>query len=139
MNKDNKEKIMSNSMENKVVLITGGSSGIGEATALLFAKKGAKVAIASRNKKKADKVLNKLHKIDENAIWIQADVMDSKQVNSMVKEVIKKFGRLDFAFNNASQCYNGNLIEDITETNWDKTIQGCLNSVFYCMKSLLSC
>lgn len=121
-------------MDNKVALITGGSSGIGKATAIAFAKAGAKVAIASRQKSRAEKALKEIEHEGTEVIWIETDVSDAKQVEKMVSQTVKHFGRLDFAFNNGGNGGRGGLTAEISEENWNKTIQGYLTSVWLCMK-----
>ncbi|HUJ86382.1 MAG TPA: SDR family oxidoreductase [Burkholderiales bacterium] len=121
-------------MKDKVALVTGGSAGIGAATAVAFAREGAKVAIASRNKKKADQTLKTIAKAGGEATWIEADVSDSKQVQRMIQKTLDHYGRLDYAFNNAGSGGAGGLTADISEENWDKTINGYLTSVWLCMK-----
>jgi NAD(P)-dependent dehydrogenase (short-subunit alcohol dehydrogenase family) len=121
-------------MNGKVVLVTGGSSGIGAATAIAFARAGAKVAIASRSKGKADQTLQKIRKVGGDATWIETDVCDSKQVQRLIQRTLDHYGRLDYAFNNAGSGGAGGLTAEITEESWNKTINGYLTSVWLCMK-----
>src|SRR6266536_1019430 len=121
-------------MKNKVALVTGGSSGIGAATAVAFAREGAKVTIASRSKTKAEQTLQKIRKAGGDAMWIKADVCDSKQVGRLIQQTVDQHGRLDYAFNNAGSGGAGGLTADITEESWNKTINGYLTSVWLCMK-----
>jgi len=121
-------------MKNKVALITGGSSGIGAATALAFAREGAKVTIASRNKRKAEQTLQEITKAGGDATWIEADVCNSKHVERLIQQTLDHYGRLDYAFNNAGTGGAGGLTAEITEENWNKTINGYLTSVWLCMK-----
>ena len=87
-------------MKGKVALVTGGSSGIGRATALAFAREGARVAIASRNKNKATEAVQSIKKLGGEVIWIQTDVSNAAQVRQMVHQTVARFGRIDYAFNN---------------------------------------
>jgi NAD(P)-dependent dehydrogenase (short-subunit alcohol dehydrogenase family) len=121
-------------MKGKVVLVTGGSSGIGKATALAFAKGGAHVAIASRSKAKARGVLASIHKLGAEVIWIPTDLTDASQVCAMVQQTIARFGQIDYAFNNGGSGGRGARTADIAEQDWDKTINGYLKSVWLCMK-----
>jgi len=121
-------------MIGKVALVTGGSLGIGRATALAFAREGAKVAIASRTQKSGKKVVRAVEEAGGEAIWIQTDVSQAAQVKSMVQEIMDTYGRLDYAFNNAGSGGRGGWTAEIQEEDWDKTINGYLKSVWLCMK-----
>ena len=87
--------------ENKVVLITGGTSGIGRATAIAFAAEGAKVVVSGRREKEGRDVVDEIAKFDGEAIFVQADVANADDVKTMVAKTVETFGRLDYAFNNA--------------------------------------
>lgn len=87
--------------ENKVALVTGGSSGIGRATAIAFAKEGAKVVIAARREKESQEVITEIKKLGADGLYVQTDVANVNDLKNMVNTTIEKFGRLDFAFNNA--------------------------------------
>jgi NAD(P)-dependent dehydrogenase (short-subunit alcohol dehydrogenase family) len=121
-------------LKDKVALVTGGSAGIGAATAGAFAREGAKVVIASRSKSKADQALHKIRKAGGDATWIETDACDSKQVDRLVQETLNRYGRLDYAFNNAGSGGAGGLTAEITEESWNRTINGYLTSVWLCMK-----
>ena len=121
-------------MKGKVALVTGGSAGIGAASAVAFAREGAKVVIASRSKSKADQALQRIRKAGGDATWVEADTTDAKQVERLVRNTLQQHGRLDYAFNNAGSGGAGGLTADITEEGWNKTINGYLTSVWLCMK-----
>jgi len=91
---------MPGQVEGKVVLVTGGSSRIGKAAALVFARERAKVVIASRSQEKGSETLRLIQASGAEAMWIQADVTQAGQVEAMVHKVVEAYGRLDFAFNN---------------------------------------
>src|ERR1700719_5431624 len=88
-------------LENKVVLVTGGGSGIGRATSLLLAKQGAKVMIADYVPESAERTVKLIKDAGGNANCIPADVSIPKQVEAMVAKTVEVYGRLDGAFNNA--------------------------------------
>lgn len=128
---------MAKRLENKVALITGGSSGIGLATAILFVMEGASVAIASRS---AEKGLNAVSQIKSTtgleAMYLRADVSKSIEVKEMIQTIVDTFGRLDILFCNAGI----NRIHPILETtdeDWNEVISNNLTSVFFCCKYAL--
>jgi len=123
---------METTFKNKVVIVTGGSSGIGKATALLFAKKGAKIVIADCEED--NEILHLIVGTGAEAIFIQCDVSKDTDVKAMVEKTIDVFGRLDYAFNNAGIEGTSAPIQDCTEENWDKTIGVNLKGIWLCMK-----
>ena len=121
-------------LENKVAIITGGNSGIGEATARLFAKEGAKVAILARRIKEGNQVKESINNSGGEATFIKCDVADSGSVEKAVKEVISKYGRLDLLFNNAGGGSVDNFPVE-TDDSWDKIISINLSGTFYMCRS----
>ncbi|MBG6109617.1 NAD(P)-dependent dehydrogenase (short-subunit alcohol dehydrogenase family) [Flavobacterium sp. CG_9.10] len=118
--------------KNKVALVTGGTSGIGRATALAFAGKGAKVVIVDWIEN--DETLNLIKAYGGEAIFIKCDVSKTTDVKAMVTKVIAAFGRLDYAFNNAGIEGTSATTQDCSEENWDKTIGVNLKGIWLCMK-----
>lgn len=118
--------------KNKVAIVTGGSFGIGKATAIAFANRGAKVVIADW----VDdcETYNTIKEMGGEALFIECDVSKSSDVKAMVDKTIATFGRLDFAFNNAGIEGVSATIPDTLEENWDKTIDLNLKGIFLCMK-----
>lgn len=107
---------------NKVVLITGGSRGIGAACALLFAKAGAKIAFTYRsNEKAAKQVLKKIRNFKKHAIALKCNVENFDEVNKSVNVIINHFGKIDILVNNAGIWTEGR-IETLTDDTWDETI-----------------
>ena len=92
---------MNLNFEDKVVLITGGSSGIGRETAVAFAQEGAKVVVAARRVKEGNEVVEMVKAVGGEAVFIQTDVSKTADVVAMVEHCITTYCRLDFAFNNA--------------------------------------
>jgi NAD(P)-dependent dehydrogenase (short-subunit alcohol dehydrogenase family) len=118
--------------DNKVALITGGSFGIGKATALAFAKKGAKVVIADWVENQ--ETLDLIKKSGGEAIFVKCDVSNGKEVKALIQKTIASFGRLDYAFNNAGIEGNSAPVHECSEENWDKTIGINLKGIWLCMK-----
>jgi NAD(P)-dependent dehydrogenase (short-subunit alcohol dehydrogenase family) len=123
---------METAFKNKVAIITGGSSGIGRATALAFAKKGAKIVIVDWHE--SPETMESLTNLGAEAIFIKCDVSKSADVKAMVKKTIATFGQLDYAFNNAGIEGDSAPTADCTEENWDKTIAINLKGIWLCMK-----
>ncbi len=121
-------------MPDKIVLVTGGSTGIGRATAIAFAREGAKVVIASRTQETGEEVVRLITAAGGEAIWIQTDVSQAEQVQALIQKIIATYGRLDCAFNNAGSGGRGGWVAEVEEEDWDKTIDGYLKSVWLCMK-----
>ena len=123
---------MEKSFTNKVVLVTGGSFGIGRATAISFARKGAKVVIADCIED--NETLDSIKKTGGDALFIKCDVSDPASVEEMIKKTVGNYGRLDCAFNNAGIEGAQGITADCTEENWDRTIGVNLKGVWLCMK-----
>ena len=123
---------MEATFKNKVALVTGGSFGIGRATALDFARKGAKVVIADweENQETMDLIEN----LGGDAIFVKCDVSKKAEVKALIKKTIDTFGRLDFAFNNAGIEGTSATVQECSEENWDKTIGVNLKGIWLCMK-----
>jgi NAD(P)-dependent dehydrogenase (short-subunit alcohol dehydrogenase family) len=118
----------------KVVLITGGNSGIGKATALAFAEEGAKVAIAGRRIKEGEETVNLIKKAGSQGIFIPTDITQEIEVKNLITQTVKTFGKLDYAFNNAGTPGNLKVKMDDSEDNWNKVINTNLKGVWLCMK-----
>ena len=121
--------------KNKVAVITGSTTGIGEAVADQLHKHGSKVVIVSRSSEQAKQKAKKLSSQGQQAVGIGCDVSQPEQVRHMIDDVIKHFGRLDYAVNNAGLTgEHGINITEQTIENWDKVIATSLSGVFYCLK-----
>ena len=131
---------MQNSYTNKVVLITGGTSGIGKATALAFAEAGAKVVITGRREKEGAEVASEITRTGGTAGFIRADVAKDVDVQKAVDFVLSTHGRLDVAFNNAGVEIGGPL-DQVTEEQYRRTfdinVWGVLNSMKYEIAAML--
>jgi NAD(P)-dependent dehydrogenase (short-subunit alcohol dehydrogenase family) len=118
----------------KVALVTGGASGIGEACVKTFALGGAKVAIADVNEEAGEKVVETAKRLGGEAVFLRRDVSDPQAVEQMVADVAAAFGGLDIAVNNAGIGGEANAVGDHSIDGWQRVIDVNLNSVFYCMR-----
>lgn len=118
----------------KVAFITGGSFGIGRATAIAFARRGAKVAIADLMDDKDHTTISLVEQSGGTAKFFHCDVSDPAQVKAAIEQTVKTFGRLDYAFNNAGIEGDNAITHECTEANWDKTIGINQKGVWLCMK-----
>jgi NAD(P)-dependent dehydrogenase (short-subunit alcohol dehydrogenase family) len=123
-------------LKDKVALITGGTSGIGEATALLFAREGAKVAITGRNESRGHAVVARILESGGNAIFVRTDVRKADECKRAVNETMRSFARLDILFNNAGVFYPQTTLE-CSEEEWDLQIDINLKGTFLMSKYAL--
>ena len=121
---------MSERLKNKVAIITGGNSGIGENTAHLFAKEGAKVIIMARREEEGKKVEGEIKKESGEATFIRCDVGDLDSVENAVKQASEIYGNIHLLFNNAGHGAPGDFPESTTEA-WNTVINDNLNGRFY--------
>jgi NAD(P)-dependent dehydrogenase (short-subunit alcohol dehydrogenase family) len=121
-------------LDGKKAFITGGAGGIGKSIARALAEAGADVAIVDINLEKAQEAAKDLEDIGTNILAIQADVTKEKDINEMIKEIVKKFGRIDIAFANAGITKNIPA-EEMSLEDWKKVIDLNLNSVFLTCKA----
>src|SRR5215475_13882243 len=126
---------MAGCVEGKVALVTGGASGIGRATALAFAREGAKLVVADTNE---DGGQQTVHMITENggeATFVQVDVTSASAVEAMISKTMETYGRLDCAHNNAGISGGGRaLTAEYAEDTWHQVIAINLTGVWFCMK-----
>lgn len=125
---------MSNHFEGKVALVTGASAGIGLATAKAFAEAGARVALAAHDKYKLEEAANTLSAAGHEVLAVTCDVADEAQVKAMVERTIKKFGRLDAAYNNAGVQSPVAETADADGKEFDHVQAVNLRGVWSCMK-----
>ncbi len=123
-------------LKNKVALITGGTSGIGEAVAELFAREGAKVAITGRNESRGHAVTARILESAGEAIFLRTDVRKAAECKRAVDETLRSFGRVDILFNNAGVFYPQTALE-CSEEEWDLQIDINLKGTFLMSKFAL--
>ncbi|XP_063833412.1 3-oxoacyl-[acyl-carrier-protein] reductase FabG-like [Ostrinia nubilalis] len=119
------------SFKNKVVLVTGASSGIGAATAILFSKEGANVAIVGRNESKLKNVSEQCAAVGHAPLVIKADVADDDDARRIVNDTLQKFGKLDVLVNNAGIVQYGTLLNGKVLESFDKIIAINLRAVVH--------
>ncbi|MCH7907739.1 MAG: SDR family oxidoreductase, partial [Chloroflexi bacterium] len=117
-------------LDGKIAIVTGGNSGIGKATAQLFAREGAKVALLARREPEGVSVQDAIRSEGGEATYIQCDVTDRDAVDSAVGKVVETYGGVDVLFNNAGHGARGNF-PDEDDDGWDSVIQVNLNGTFY--------
>jgi NAD(P)-dependent dehydrogenase (short-subunit alcohol dehydrogenase family) len=123
-----------NTFAGKVALVTGGSSGIGRATAIKFGERGAKVVLAARREKEGNETADMIKKVGGEAMFVQTDVRVASQVDNMVQETVRKYGRLDIAFNNAGV---GGIMARLVRTSeelFDEVVNTNFKGVWLSMK-----
>ena len=125
---------MTTELEGKVGLVTGGTSGIGRETAVLFAKAGAKVVISGRREREGEETIELVRAAGGDGLFVKADVSKAYEVDALIQKAVEKFGRLDVAFNNAGIEGVWVPIVRQSEEDWDRTIDINLKGVWLCLK-----
>ena len=120
-------------LKGKVALITGGSGGIGKATAELFVKEGASVIITAKNRKRLQKVLKQI----DGVFSISGDIRMEKDVKSVIRRTIKKFGKIDILVNNAGIFPKLKPLHKITEVEWNEILDVNLTGQFRFTKAVI--
>ncbi|SFE62719.1 3-oxoacyl-[acyl-carrier protein] reductase [Paenibacillus algorifonticola] len=124
---------------NKVVLVTGGGTGIGRSTSLMLAKRGATVIVNySRSQADAEETVRSINKEGGQAVGVQADVSKDKEVRSMVETIIQQFGTVDLLVNNASITSHIPMdnLEEVTGEIWDELFDVNVKGMFYCARAV---
>jgi NAD(P)-dependent dehydrogenase (short-subunit alcohol dehydrogenase family) len=117
-------------LEGKVAIITGASSGIGRATALVFAKEGAALVLAARRQKELDDLVAEIRGADGKAVALAGDVRSEDYAKALVALAVERFGRLDVAFNNAGTLGEMGLSTSVSEPGWSDTLAINLTGAF---------
>ncbi|MCA3276206.1 MAG: glucose 1-dehydrogenase [Roseomonas sp.] len=130
---------MTRDLEGKSALVTGGASGIGQATALAFAREGARVAVADIMQDAAQRTVNEIEAMGGQALAIACDVTDDDAVKAMIAATVDAFGSLDCAFNNAGIApyqvnAGGQKIADVAPEAWRRLIDVNLTGVWLCLR-----
>jgi len=118
----------------KVIIVTGASSGIGRAAAIMFAKRGGKVVCAARRVNKLEETVKMIKDAGGEGMFVQTDVKIAAQVENLVKKTVEKYGRLDIAFNNAGKGGIFQSLTDETEEQFYDQMDTNLKGVWLCMR-----
>ena len=125
---------MTGRLKDRVALVTGAASGIGRATALAFAREGAKVVVDDINVDGGNETVRMIKEAGGEAIFVEADVRIAAQVELLVNKTVETYGRLDCAHNNAGIIGRLSFISECTEETWDNVMNTNLKGVWLCMK-----
>lgn len=120
--------------EHKVVLVTGGNSGIGKAAALMFAQRGARVAVAARREAEVDAVVREIEALGGSALGVPTDIADPAQVKAMIEKTVQRFGKLDAAFNNAGAIGRWDAIDLVDIEDFDHAVGINLRGTWLCVR-----
>ena len=118
----------------KVVVVTGASAGIGLATAIAFAREGAKVAMLARREAEGTKALERAQKEGAEGLFIPTDVKDGARVREAFKKIADKFGHIDAAFNNAGVNHEGHPVTELDEAEFDRVLAVNVKGTWLCMR-----
>jgi len=121
-------------LKQKVALVTGGASGIGQAAAKLYAAHGARVVISDLDEINGEETVKQIRQKGGEAVFLKTDVSDPVACEALIADAVKTFGSVDIAFNNAGISGESNPIGEMSIDGWKKIIAVNLDSVFYCMK-----
>ena len=125
---------MGNRLRGKIAIITGAGSGIGEATAVIFGREGAKVALAGRRVVKIQAVADRITAEGGEAIAVQTDVRYADQVQNLVNKTVERFGGLNVLFNNAGVRASRSTVVDLSEEEYERTMATDVKGLWLCCK-----
>ena len=123
-------------LKDKVAIITGGASGIGKATAILFAEHGAKIVVADIDEHGADETVANIHDAGNEAIYVQTDVTISNNTERMVQETLSNYGKLDILLSSAGIAMRL-PVADLPEEDWHRCLNVNLTGVYLCAKAAI--
>lgn len=122
-------------LENKVALVTGGTSGIGKATAIALGIAGAKVVFSGRREEEGENTANSIRQSGAECLFVRSDVSSESEVKALVQKTVESYGRLDCAFNNAGIESPSKPLHEQSIEDFDKLMAINVRGLFLCMKS----
>ncbi len=125
---------MATKLDGKVAIVTGGSSGIGRATAIAVAQEGAKVVVAARRTQEGEETVRLAKEAGGEALFLQTDVTQAEEVEALVNKTVETYGRLDYAFNNAGIDGENLPLHEQSVERFDQLMAINVRGVFLCMK-----
>ena len=125
-------------LDDRIAVVTGGGTGLGKAMALAMAEAGADIVLAARRPEPIEDVIKQVEALGRRGLAIKTDVTDSEQVDSMVQQVIQKFGKIDILLNNAGGggAGRGKSLFELTDDDWRVGIDTNLTGAFYCIRAV---
>lgn len=123
--------------KDKTIVITGGGSGIGRSTAVIFAREGARIVVADINEDGGAETVRLVKAAGSEAIFVKTDVSERAQVKAMIQEAIAHFGKIDFLFNSAGSALRRCKFLEIDDALWDLSYRLNVNGTFYAMQEVL--
>jgi 3-oxoacyl-[acyl-carrier protein] reductase len=124
-------------LSNRVAIITGGARGIGRAMALRFAEEGCKIVIADLREKEAVETLRQISERNGEGIFVRCDVTKYSQIQEMIRQALDRFQQIDIMVNNAAVSPPERSFIEMTEEEWDRTLDVNLKGVFLCCKAVV--
>ena len=120
--------------EGRVAIVSGAASGIGRAASSLFAERGARLVLADLDREGGESAAEAIRATGAEAVFVETDVAEGEAVARAVATATERFGRLDYAYNNAGLSGPPNFVAEMPEAQWRRTIDVMLTGVFLCMK-----
>ncbi len=124
-------------LKDKVAIVTGATSGIGEATAKLFAREGASVVVTGRSEERGAKVVDTIEEAGGRAVFVPADLRFQAECERIARAAIASFGKVDILFNNAGVCFSNRDILQTTEEEWNMTMDVNAKGIFLLSKVVI--
>lgn len=125
---------MEQRFKNKVMVVTGGTSGIGKAVCLRAGAEGATVVIAGRNEQRGTQIEKEIKDAGGTALFIQCDVTKKEDISSLYEKTMETFGKINIAVNNAGIVGDSKKIDELTDDDWFSVVNANLNAIFYCIR-----